>query len=83
MPHFMTYKTGEEQEEFEEDYYLDDDLEDYTAPSDYNGLESLILMLNKRKPKEMIGIFKITSKVCVGGITEKGTIHFDEHLAQL
>ena len=62
MPDFITCKTDEEQKKFEEEYYLDDDLDDSTAPSDYNGLETLILMLNKREPEEMIEIFKITSK---------------------
>lgn len=84
VPNFMTCKTDKEQEEFEEEYYLDDDLEDYTAPSDYNGLESLIIMLNKRKPKEMIGNFKITSKgYVVVELRKRETIHFHEHLAQL
>ena len=47
MPDFMTRKTDKEQEEFEKEYYLDDDHDDFTAPSDYNGLETLILMLNE------------------------------------
>ena len=40
---FMNCETDKEQEEFEEESYLDDDLYDFSAPRDYNGLEPLIL----------------------------------------
>lgn len=84
IPSFISCKSDSEREVFEERYYGEDEEDDLTPSTDYNGLESLIIMLNKKKPEEMIGDFKITSAgYVVVELRKRETIRFQEFLAQL